>query len=75
MNIFATLLVVLGTITPLPDTQFTPREPTPIERFQQLTPPREMDASCCKVCSKGYACGNSCISRNKQCHQPPGCAC
>jgi hypothetical protein len=32
-------------------------------------------ASCCMVCSKGKACGNSCISRSKQCHQPPGCAC
>lgn len=34
--------------------------------------PRE---SCCKVCQKGQACGNSCISRDKSCHQPPGCAC
>ncbi len=33
------------------------------------------NASCCKVCRKGYACGNSCISRDKSCHQPPGCAC
>src|SRR5437879_1263285 len=31
--------------------------------------------SCCKICSKGKACGNSCISRAYTCHQPPGCAC
>ena len=31
--------------------------------------------SCCKICSKGKACGNSCISRSKTCHKPPGCAC
>ncbi|MEZ4237966.1 MAG: hypothetical protein R3F59_17845 [Myxococcota bacterium] len=31
--------------------------------------------SCCKTCSTGKACGNSCISRAYQCHQPPGCAC
>lgn len=31
--------------------------------------------SCCKVCKAGKACGNSCISRDKACHQPPGCAC
>jgi len=31
--------------------------------------------SCCRVCSTGKPCGNSCISRDKQCHQPPGCAC
>ncbi|WP_110599775.1 hypothetical protein [Salinicola lusitanus] len=30
---------------------------------------------CCKVCRKGKACGNSCISRNYTCHQPEGCAC
>lgn len=30
---------------------------------------------CCRVCSVGYACGNSCISRAKQCHKPKGCAC
>lgn len=31
--------------------------------------------TCCKVCSKGKACGDSCISRSYTCHQPPGCAC
>ncbi|HEX6963766.1 MAG TPA: hypothetical protein VF175_18000 [Lacipirellula sp.] len=30
---------------------------------------------CCKHCSKGKPCGNSCIARNKTCRQPPGCAC
>lgn len=35
----------------------------------------QVAASCCKICSKGKACGNSCISRSKQCHQPRGCAC
>ena len=34
-----------------------------------------LDAACCKVCSKGYACGDSCISRSKQCRKGPGCAC
>lgn len=31
--------------------------------------------SCCKICTTGKACGNSCISRRYTCHQPPGCAC
>jgi len=31
--------------------------------------------SCCKVCSVGKACGNTCISRNKTGHADPGCAC
>jgi hypothetical protein len=34
-----------------------------------------IDAACCKVCTTGKACGNSCISRKKICHKPPGCAC
>lgn len=32
-------------------------------------------ASCCKVCKKGKACGDSCISRDKECHKGKGCAC
>lgn len=30
---------------------------------------------CCKVCTTGKACGNSCISKTYTCHKPPGCAC
>jgi len=32
-------------------------------------------AQCCKICDKGQACGNSCISRAKVCHKGRGCAC
>jgi endonuclease YncB( thermonuclease family) len=32
-------------------------------------------ATCCKMCKTGKACGDSCISRAKTCHKPPGCAC
>jgi hypothetical protein len=31
--------------------------------------------SCCKHCTKGQPCGNSCISVKDKCHKPPGCAC
>jgi beta-lactamase superfamily II metal-dependent hydrolase len=31
--------------------------------------------ACCKVCTHGKACGNSCINRGPECRQPPGCAC
>jgi hypothetical protein len=30
---------------------------------------------CCKICTKGKACGNTCISRSYTCHVGPGCAC
>lgn len=47
------------------------------QRLLDLPRPTEVviDAGCCKVCNKGKACGNSCISRNYQCHKGPGCAC
>jgi hypothetical protein len=35
----------------------------------------EAQVRCCKVCSKGKACGNSCIARDRACRQPRGCAC
>ncbi|MBA2672034.1 MAG: thermonuclease family protein [Gemmatimonadetes bacterium] len=31
--------------------------------------------ACCKVCSTGKACGDSCISRGKNCNKGRGCAC
>jgi hypothetical protein len=30
---------------------------------------------CCKLCSKGKACGNTCIRRSYECHKGRGCAC
>jgi len=30
---------------------------------------------CCKHCTKGQPCGNTCISSKKTCRTPPGCAC
>ena len=35
----------------------------------------EYAQGCCKICRKGKACGNSCISRSKTCHKGKGCAC
>ena len=31
--------------------------------------------TCCRVCTTGKACGDSCIQAGLTCHQPPGCAC
>ncbi len=31
--------------------------------------------ACCKVCTKGKACGDSCIAKHLNCHKPRGCAC
>lgn len=32
-------------------------------------------SGCCKICTTGKACGDSCINKNYTCHKPPGCAC
>lgn len=40
-----------------------------------LCGPAYASAGCCKVCSKGNACGDSCIARDKTCHKGKGCAC
>jgi hypothetical protein len=30
---------------------------------------------CCKRCTKGQSCGNTCISTKSKCKSAPGCAC
>ena len=32
-------------------------------------------AKCCKVCTKGKPCGDTCIAQDKVCQVEPGCAC
>ncbi|WP_152492288.1 hypothetical protein [Roseovarius sp. THAF27] len=49
--------------------------PSPSERIFALGKDRIIRAACCKTCRKGKACGNSCISREKNCHKGVGCAC
>lgn len=39
------------------------------------TPPPAQVQSCCKYCSTGKACGDSCISRSYNCYKGAGCAC
>lgn len=35
----------------------------------------EVAQTCCKRCTRGCPCGNSCISCSKTCRVGPGCAC
>jgi beta-lactamase superfamily II metal-dependent hydrolase len=58
-------------------------DPQGVVRFhpfaQDSAPPARavpvISPACCRTCTTGKACGNSCISRDRQCHQPAGCAC
>jgi len=51
-------------LTPLPPLSATGRVRTP-----------RAARSCCRICTRGKACGNSCISRRYTCHRGRGCAC
>lgn len=44
-------------------------------RLEERRLEREQNQGCCKICRRGCACGNSCISCDKECHKPFGCAC
>jgi hypothetical protein len=46
-------------------------DPPPKPKRVAEPAPRE----CCKYCSKGIPCGETCISASKTCHRGPGCAC
>ena len=48
---------------------------TATERLLDVMPEKTLPAACCKMCSKGKACGDSCISRSKTCRKGVGCAC
>ena len=74
----ATLVLVLCLVAPNNATAGNTRSAlasTSWGRFVALLRPQPAAAECCKICSKGKSCGDSCISRSKTCSQPPGCAC
>lgn len=60
-------------VVPEPDPE--PTTPVVVPARIQESESAPTQQTCCKICSKGKACGNSCISRSYTCHQPPGCAC
>lgn len=49
-----------------------PPTPTPAWSAPAQSAPSQ---ACCKICRKGKACGDTCISRSYTCHVGPGCAC
>lgn len=40
-----------------------------------LSPEKSLNQYCCKVCTRGKACGDTCISKSRACHVGAGCAC
>ncbi len=49
------------------------RAPAPVSTPIPAAPPQQQ--ACCKHCTTGQPCGDSCISRSYTCRKPPGCAC
>ncbi len=64
---------------PTPTPSATPTRPmaTPTKAAAPVANPTPAPAprTCCKICTTGKACGDSCINVNYTCRQPPGCAC
>ena len=46
--------------------------PTPLRTPPPISTPAP---ACCRRCTTGKPCGDSCIAADRTCHQPPGCAC
>ena len=44
----------------------------PVSEWTELV---QQGNRCCKRCTKGQPCGNTCISTKSKCKSPPGCAC
>ncbi len=59
---------------PVPEPSTPPRIVAPPEP-EVVTAPPVTEKVCCRYCSTGKACGDSCISRSYTCHKAPGCAC
>jgi len=68
-SIATTSSAPIPTPTPSPTPSSTPTPSPTVHTVPPVPPP------CCKYCTTGKACGNSCISRSYTCHKPPGCAC
>ena len=49
--------------------------PVSLRRIAAYSEPEAPGRSCCRVCTTGKACGDSCISRSKSCNKSGGCAC
>jgi hypothetical protein len=48
-------------------------ERRPTAKLESTT--REDRATCCRTCTVGKPCGDTCIAADHACHQAPGCAC
>jgi hypothetical protein len=64
------------TPAPMPTLTSRPAPAPKLAPIPTIPAPSSGSSGCCKHCGvNSKACGDSCISLSKTCHQPPGCAC
>jgi hypothetical protein len=72
------LVALIGVASPAVAADYSPwfgrlvSHDTPLVEFVKA---KKGGDSCCKHCTKGQPCGNTCISATAKCKSPPGCAC
>jgi hypothetical protein len=60
---------------PVAAAEYTPWADRVLPALEALTQLAQRQDTCCKHCTKGQPCGNTCISAKAKCKSPPGCAC
>ena len=80
--VIVALALSLGALGPGTVAEFTPTSSACTsdnvlhsDTFVSLADLLSAGQACCKVCTKGQACGDSCIALTSTCRKPPGCAC
>jgi hypothetical protein len=67
------LLLALAAV-PATAADYSPWTDRPSFAIETLTELAQQQDRCCKHCTKGQPCGNTCISAKAKCKSPPGCA-
>lgn len=77
-GVLVAVVLMQGCVTPEVGASNSYREePTGVTSFESPGggPTEGGVGGCCKYCTEGKPCGDSCIAIDKTCHKGPGCAC
>jgi hypothetical protein len=68
-------MLIVFVAAPVMAANHSPWVDRPGNSIENLTELAQRQDRCCKHCTKGQPCGNTCISAKYKCKSPPGCAC
>jgi hypothetical protein len=74
MRALGLLLIMIGAPVMAADHTPWPGRESP-SGLPESTGTTQLAQACCKHCTKGQPCGNTCISAKSKCKSAPGCAC